>query len=771
MRLKPLNIALLSLSLLMQAQANPQLEQKISGEVKIEGNGTPHMVVKQNSHKSILHWRQFDIGKNEHVHFDMPKDGLSLNRVKAKAPSKIAGRLSAQGTLFLVNPSGIAFLEGSRVDVGSLLATTANITNDDFLKGRYYFSMSPELDSKIINNGNITIADGGFAALVAPGVENHGIIQANLGSVTLGSVSQYTVDLAGDGLIHFAMNSPMQPRQSDTEAVINHTGTIIADGGRVHMHTQAVSGVVENVINTSGVVRANSVQQANGEIILNGGGAGQINVRGKLLAEGRGRAKAGTITVKNIAPAEHTANINFDDSATVSVAGESKLGGKATISTTNSLYMDGRYHLQGGGQLHMQAGQSVLHTFSPTVEFKGDADPQLHFSGKAGFYHLGYPSVTCAISRALNENINVTVSSAHGPLTVGLAAPIRWNTQATLLLAAKDNIHFEKGHYINATDSGNIVVNAGFDGSNKDAIIKFSDEMPKKTIGAVKRLNVSEMLLDAKVEPSALGDGFEVMENSIETDYHLVELDSSDDEFEVLEKDEALQLESEAAITDNVSYEFVERPLTPSSEADSSELLKQSLQSLISGMDDAYQPATIDNDMLSIGSADSLAYSIDSERSLAFSIDLAKPYYDQLRKPEPQMLIKARDANTIKNISFVKAPVFSVATAIGSPTLPAPNRIAPAVPAPVLANIQLPIAGQASAPVIMANGVNSIKPDVSFLQHHVHRHQPSTNTISLVNKMLFDHILMQHIERSIAAHLQQINSVSHEQIVVEQEGL
>ena len=55
--------------------------------------------------------------------------------------------------------------------------------------------------NRVINQGNIKICDSGLVALVAPSVQNSGIIEANLGKVVLGAGAEYTVDLYGDNLM------------------------------------------------------------------------------------------------------------------------------------------------------------------------------------------------------------------------------------------------------------------------------------------------------------------------------------------------------------------------------------------------------------------------------------------------------------------------------------------------------------------------------------------------------------------------------------------
>ena len=67
---------------------------------------------------------------------------------------------------------------------------------------------------------------------------------------------------------------------------MNNSGQISANGGHVVMEVSAAKGIVDNVINMSGLVEAKTVREANGEIILEGGDEGTIHVAGTLDAFG-----------------------------------------------------------------------------------------------------------------------------------------------------------------------------------------------------------------------------------------------------------------------------------------------------------------------------------------------------------------------------------------------------------------------------------------------------------------------------------------------------
>lgn len=289
----------------LPAHAQPQDGVVAAGNAEIRHDGPGKLTVNQTSDRAVIDWRSFSIPEGEHAHFQQPSAAsITLNRVTGGAASEIMGRLSATGRLWLVNPNGIIFGRNAQVDVAGLLATTADIRNDDFMAGRFRFEGRADSGAMVVNEGNITVRDAGLAALVAPGVANDGTITARLGEVHLASGSKFVVDLYGDQRINVAVDAPITkaPRKNDgtpAEAAVSNKGGIVADGGRVRMTAATAKGVIDRAVNMSGVVQARSVETRDGEIILSGGDHGAVEVSGTLDASGRDRAKAkgGTVVV------------------------------------------------------------------------------------------------------------------------------------------------------------------------------------------------------------------------------------------------------------------------------------------------------------------------------------------------------------------------------------------------------------------------------------------------------------------------------------------
>src|SRR5205814_5383543 len=240
--------------------------------------------VDQGTNKAILQWDNFSIGSSAWVNFSQPSaSSVALNRVTGTNPSEIFGRLTSNGQVFLTNPNGVLFAPSASVDVGGLFATTLSIADKDFLAGRYNFYNAGGAGS-VINQGHIITANG-YAALAGPQARNDGIIVANAGTVALAAGDRVSLDMIGDGLIRVTVD------QAALNASAINAGTIQADGGRVLLTAHSANALLDTVVNNSGVIRAHSLIERNGEIILDGASAGVATNSGTLTASG---AAAGT---------------------------------------------------------------------------------------------------------------------------------------------------------------------------------------------------------------------------------------------------------------------------------------------------------------------------------------------------------------------------------------------------------------------------------------------------------------------------------------------
>lgn len=256
-----------------------------TGAINARGTVLP---ITQTSNRAIIDWQGFSIDAGSRVTIRQPDTAsILLNRVVSTDPSTIAGGLNANGRVFLVNPNGVLFSAGSTVDVGGLVASTRTMTTTDeaFMGGTSQFEFGSTTGLFVNNLGTITAqGPNGVVAFVGARVDNSGTIRANGGAIGLLSGRRMRIDLAGDGLTTFVVDD----RSEQFTSAFN-SGTLQADGGRIAL-------VGYGVVNTGGLVQANSTVQRNGEIVLEGGPGGVSILNSQLLARGGTGLQGGRIT-------------------------------------------------------------------------------------------------------------------------------------------------------------------------------------------------------------------------------------------------------------------------------------------------------------------------------------------------------------------------------------------------------------------------------------------------------------------------------------------
>src|SRR4051812_13499566 len=221
-----------------QAQTLPSGGTVAAGTATISTAGNTVTVV-QTSQNAVLNWQNFSIGAKDAVVFNQPNaNAVALNRVIGADPSAILGSLSANGKVFLVNPNGIVFGKGANVNVGGLVASTLDLSDADFMNGKYAFAGAGR---SVTNNCNIT-ADGGYVALLGGRVDNQGVIRATLGTVALAAGTAITLDVAGDGLLNVAVD------KGAVGALVQNGGLLQANGGKVLMTAQAAGALLRTVV-------------------------------------------------------------------------------------------------------------------------------------------------------------------------------------------------------------------------------------------------------------------------------------------------------------------------------------------------------------------------------------------------------------------------------------------------------------------------------------------------------------------------------------------
>ncbi len=139
---------------MVPAWAAPAGGRVVAGDASIAQSGTA-TTIRQSTDRVAIDWQSFGIAANESVRFLQPSSSsIALNRILGQDPSVILGSLSANGQVFLLNPNGVLFGRGAQVDVGGLVASTLNLTNENFMAGRYAFDRAGATGG-VVNQGGI----------------------------------------------------------------------------------------------------------------------------------------------------------------------------------------------------------------------------------------------------------------------------------------------------------------------------------------------------------------------------------------------------------------------------------------------------------------------------------------------------------------------------------------------------------------------------------------------------------------------------------------
>lgn len=405
------------------ANSLPQGATVTGGSATVATSGNT-LTVNQSSNRAVIDWRSFNIGANAQANFNQPgKDSIAVNRVNGSTdPSHIDGGLHANGQVWILNPNGVMFGKTARVDAAGVVATTANIDDKAFMAGSNKLRMTGGDTGQVVNEGHITVGQGGLAAFVAPSVRNSGVIRAHVGKVTLAAGDTYTLDLAGDRLVELGLGAG--------HAVVDQSGKIVNPGGVIDISAKAASQVVDSVINMSGETSASAVKTAGGQIIL---GGDDINVAStaKTSADGASGGQITAVASKtgNYA-GSYSAQGTSGDGGQIETSGKTvHIDSKIAVNTKSDKGKTGNWTLDPTN-LDVKAGGSGMISSGANDE-QSTIDPSTVVSAlnssNVTLQATNSITITDAINASGNSvahNLTLADQNADNNLTVNLYAPI-----------------------------------------------------------------------------------------------------------------------------------------------------------------------------------------------------------------------------------------------------------------------------------------------------------------------------------------------------------
>ncbi|MEO8629790.1 MAG: filamentous hemagglutinin N-terminal domain-containing protein, partial [Betaproteobacteria bacterium] len=247
----------------------PQANWVSGGQATRAQTGTT-LTINQATPKAVLNWQSFNIANGSAVKFVQPNAAsATLNRIADANPSVIQGQLSANGQIYLINQNGIIFDRGAQLNVGSLVGSTLNITDELFNNGILTnpqpsqiaaFSAFPNgLPSGFVvveSGAQINADPGGRVMLLAPSVSNNGVIRSPDGQTILAAGAKIYLAASADP----GLRGLLVEVDNGGTAVNQSLGQIIAQRGNATL--------VGLAVNQSGRVTATTSVNVNGSIRL-----------------------------------------------------------------------------------------------------------------------------------------------------------------------------------------------------------------------------------------------------------------------------------------------------------------------------------------------------------------------------------------------------------------------------------------------------------------------------------------------------------------------
>ena len=356
------------------ANALPTNPRFTAGQAVFSKPAANQLLVKQSTPRAIYQWDSFNIGANAGVEFRMPSANSSaLNRISGASASQIYGSLKSNGQLFLINPNGVILGRGAKVDVGSLVASTLNLSDASFLASlngnvlggdfAFKYEGAPEnfIDSRnfvrVDEGATLTSASGGRIFLFAKRVENAGSISSPDGQVVLGGGGAVMLKLPTSEALYASEVNPDVPSLRGLLVEVGTAPGTGADGMVAAQHGSVANlaggsistprgnaTLVGMAVNQSGRISATTSVSQNGSILL--------------LAQGgtRGDQPAGSDIYKR---ATESGSLVLGSGSLLQISADTPAAGKpAATSSDTASFVTSRIELAGHTVL-LESGSTV----------------------------------------------------------------------------------------------------------------------------------------------------------------------------------------------------------------------------------------------------------------------------------------------------------------------------------------------------------------------------------------------------------------------------
>lgn len=252
---------------LNQLSAQPVGGNVVFGKGDISGSPN-NTSIQQDSSRLAIDWQSFDVESGQVVEFIQPSsDAIALNRDLSGTLSEIHGSINANGSVFIVNQSGVLFGADAMINTGGLLVTDLAIAMESFPEGSLSFADFEPTQGGIVNQGAIQTDSIAGVQLIGQHIENTGSIHANGADVHLTIANAVVVVTDPVNGLGVQLDQPISNALGNDQ-LIENSGDITALDGNIHFNTHITTDVAAAAVYNTGLVNAVAINEQNGRIFL-----------------------------------------------------------------------------------------------------------------------------------------------------------------------------------------------------------------------------------------------------------------------------------------------------------------------------------------------------------------------------------------------------------------------------------------------------------------------------------------------------------------------
>jgi filamentous hemagglutinin family protein len=223
--------------------------QSVAGNVGFSQVGNNVLNITTGANSSIANFDTFSVGSNATVNISQPgNNSFLLGKVLGGSLSQIDGTIAGTGNFFLLNPAGVLLSRTASINLNSFLASTLNITNQDFLNGNFVFrALNGIPTGAIVNDGLINASSS--VVFLGNAIKNTGTI--NAGQVHLAVGEHVTLVLGNNIVSNVIVDEPLKDKVQGYQDAILNSGMIKGSSG-VSLQAKTQGALYQTLVKNSG---------------------------------------------------------------------------------------------------------------------------------------------------------------------------------------------------------------------------------------------------------------------------------------------------------------------------------------------------------------------------------------------------------------------------------------------------------------------------------------------------------------------------------------